>query len=167
MTKPTFSCSQCHQDFDSYKHLNKINGLWYCKPCYIQKRKERRAETIEISGIAEELKELKNIQHRSYSRHRYAQLHPKVHHEPLKCESPLIKNSSTLKPRFKSNCFLTYEEKKVLPKILKCNNIYQRIGMIQKQQVEVRKKLKEKSKAEVEKVNDSKLQKVKLLEGLK
>jgi hypothetical protein len=167
MTSPLFSCSQCHKDFESRKFLKRVNDLWFCEPCYSKKRKERRAETIQTSGIANELRELKNIQNRSYSRQRYAQLHPKVHHEPLECESPLIKNSSVVKPHFKSNCFLTYQEKKVLPKILKCNNIYQRIGMIQRQQEEVRKKLKEENKVEAENVVNKRVEKDKLLEGLK
>lgn len=116
-------CDWCKIEVRKPKDLHKVKKEQLCKDCYIKNRLNYRNETIELTGIKEELNKLKtkasdeyrknNMEkYREYARKSYHKRNPEANYY-----KPIIKiNSKFKKP--KSNCYLTLQEKQDLFKIL-------------------------------------------------
>lgn len=111
------SCGTLHR----IKSLKKINKKFYCKSCVKQLRKQRRKETIKLSGIKDDLRKLTNKIKNKWTRKHYAKMHPKVKKVAVRGSKPLrkvlwieptIKNSKKNKKNL--SLFLTKEEKQIL-----------------------------------------------------
>jgi hypothetical protein len=177
-----YKCSVCQGE--SERHLLKrLKGIWFCKKCYKDNRKNHRKETIEITGIKEELKELekkrqeetykKDGGRKEYFRKRYEE---KVSHPVRKYSKssfpPKIKNSSLKVTIPKTNCcYMTLREKQDFFRILVRRGISseeadERIKALVSYESQLRKemRLKHKSDEEISKQVESK--KMEMLEEL-
>ena len=93
-----------------FKHAKKIKGKYYCGKCAIEIRKEHREETIRMSGIGEELRELDNkIKNESSKKYRQTKKKEKIVLDREK------KRPTSKKRGFKtSNMCMTLAEKQAL-----------------------------------------------------
>ena len=148
------NCNDCGKE-ERRKYIKKIKGKYYCKKCNSKNRQERREETINNSGIKEELKELerkaKRIYNREYQRKRYEKIKSK---RTTQEDFPKIKGSK-LERKEKSNAYLQFEERQVLfgmliKKGLDGEDAKERINDLIEQQKQIRETMKQKNKSEQE-----------------
>ena len=152
-------CDNCGEK-KQIKHLGKIRGKLLCKKCRREIRKRRREETIEQSGIKDELKELQKKEKRRYQRKAYLKkVGGKVRSYTRKNqENPPIPTGSTrgkIKQKYKSESYLNLHEKQALLRLLVRRGIdfeeaKERIRELVKSQKQVREKLKQQNKTEEE-----------------
>jgi len=166
-------CDNCGEK-TRVKYLGKIRGKMLCKKCQRKLIKNRREETIEKSGIRNELRELKNKNHREkgYSKKAYAKkVGRKVRiYTKRDQENPPIPKGSTsgkIKQKYKSESYLTFHEKQALLRMLVKRGVdfegaKERIKELVKSQRKLREKLKQQNKPDKE----IKLKQQKLLEEL-
>ena len=96
------NCENCNQKKE-IRILKKIKGKYYCKKCNSKNRQERREETINNSGIKEELKELERKAKRKYNRDYQRKRYEKIKSKKTTQEDfPKIKGSK-LERKEKSN----------------------------------------------------------------
>lgn len=164
------------------KSLKKIHKKYYCKSCAKQLRKQRRKQTIEISGIDKELKQFRNkiAKERGYARKNYVKKHPNAKKYTLDAQKPL-KTLSQVEPvtikgaiqkqKVKTNSYLTLQERQVFFRILLKRGFdgeqaKQRISKLNRQLARTTKLIKDKCKSELEIKEQIKINKDKLLRGL-
>ena len=118
-------CDNCNNPTPK-RFLGKINGLYLCKKCRIELRKNHRKQTIKESGIKEELQKLssKIKKEREYSRKSYEK---RIGHKVInKNYQPIIKGAKIGKPIHSYNLFLSFQEKKCLFRILRQRGMSER-----------------------------------------
>jgi len=144
------TCDKCKATDIKQKHLHKVNGSWLCKKCYREHRINHRQETIEKTGIKDELRLLKNKEKREYEKERRSKLKKFKPKKFIQKENPLpkIKGSKRNQKFENNNLFLTLEEKRNLFRILKRRGIdedevKERIKNLTESLQNLRKKLRE------------------------
>jgi hypothetical protein len=112
-------CDNCG-DKKENKHLGKIRGKLLCKKCRTEIRLNRREETIEKSGIKEELRLLKNKEAREYRKKRIGTIRKPGRPKINKGYEPKIKGSvrGKVRQKNKSESYLGFQESQILLKIL-------------------------------------------------
>jgi len=155
----TLNCSVCKKE-GRRRNLRKVKNKLFCKSCYHKHLREHRKETIEVMGIKEELKDLKNkyakelrLKHRNPNTRNYIRKSEKMQQNPSKAfYEPFIQSPKT-KKKPKSNSFITLEERRVLLRIIMKNGACfeearERVSEIVKEQARVREIMKEQGKSE-------------------
>jgi len=166
-------CDNCKVLQETFKRLKVIkkdgSKTYLCRTCYKENRKNHREKTIDTAGIREDLKKLdlkRKVESaggkeglRKYQRERYRRLNPIVE----KNFEPKIKGSprSVAKPRHKSNCFVTLQERQTWLRLLMSRGLdfedaKDRVGELVKYQAELRKQGK--SESQIEKSKEEFLQ---------
>ncbi len=170
-------CDICKEKI-KLKKIAKIRGKYYCKKCKKKLREQRTKETIEESGIKEELKNLERKMHRDYQREYYKQ---KQLIKPLKLKSieikPIEKRKQDieyipkirgqLKKKLRKQNYISFQEKQLLFKsLIKRGFAYEdadeRVKKLVRSQNELTKKLRKQNKPE----SEIKLKSQELLEKL-
>lgn len=119
-------CDEC-KEMSEIKHLGKINGKLLCKNCRKEIRLRHRAETINESGIEEDLRQLDNKIRATYRMPKKVVLEQKNNYIPKRyrkaslsapvqeSEAPIkIKGSKIATTKKVSSWSLTMEEQRVL-----------------------------------------------------
>ena len=108
-------CDRCNCEVDSERKLKRIKGIKFCKSCYKENRLKFRKETIENSGIKDELRILDNKIKRGYNSSSYKKKSKKILLENV----PKMKGAKDrTKKKQQSSSYLTLEEKQNLFRIL-------------------------------------------------
>jgi hypothetical protein len=163
---PCFNCRDEHRR----RNLKRIKDKYYCRSCAIQIRKQHREETIEQTGIREELTKLKSKMCReSKAKHHKPKI---VHQKASKCVPLTIKGSSLLKSKQKSSSYITFDERRDYLRILVRSGLNydeakERLRELLEQMNRTQKKLRAMKKSEEEIESQMKVDKMKLLEGLR
>jgi hypothetical protein len=169
-------CNKCEIEVKRFSDLHKINNERFCKKCYQEHRKNRREETIEISGIKEELNELSLKMYREYNskwriknkeiintkqREKYHRLNPdsgRYSKFSNRKDLPVIRGSKQWKRNHrpaKSNSYLTqFEKQRLFGMLIKQGLTYddadERVKNLVNKQAEIRESLKLQNKTEEE-----------------
>lgn len=140
-------CDKCKQ-LTSMKELGrKVRGDYLCDKCKKLRRKEHREETIEDSGIKEELNELeREIKNESQRKYYDKKKEGKV---------PIPKGSKIITKKKSASCYLSFYERQALFRNLLSRGISSdeaktRIQNLADSQKELRKQLKENNVEESE-----------------
>lgn len=139
------NCDECGKISET-KNLKKIRGRYMCRSCNNKNLKNRIKETIEKSGIKKEIEKLdKKIKKEYRDRHKRKKIE----------EAPKIKGSTFGKPKNKSECYITFQEKQALLRVLMkrgldFNEAKERVKELVESQKILRKELKKQSKSEEE-----------------
>ncbi len=150
-------CDSCEK-LTSRKELGrKVRGEYLCKKCKIKKREAHREKTIEGAGIKDDLRELKNKEARE-SRSRNKKSNRKPGRPPKDYGSegaPIPKGSKLLTKKKQTSCYLTFQERQALFRILIKRGVdnkeaKERIQELVDSQRDLRKKLEEKDESEEE-----------------
>ena len=154
-----YNCSICKVEA-RFKSLKNIKGVLYCRFCYQKHLRNKRKELIESEpNLKEDLIKLNRKYRNTFEYKKSFYNASKREFDVFNQISPTPKGS--LQKKIKSNSYLTYQEKKVYPIIIQ-NYSSAKFQRLQRQQLITRKILNEKNK-----VKDVKVDKKKLLEGLK
>ena len=169
-------CDKCGEETPR-KNLGKIRGKQLCKSCRKKVREDHRELTIEVEGIADDLKKLDNKiirerrtpeKNREYVKRFYHKKHPNAReYNKDKSFQPKIKGSKRYQQTNKSNAYLTFEEQKqflrmLMQRGLEFEEAKERINNIVEEQKRIRKLMKEENKSE----KDIQIRQAKLLEEL-
>jgi len=127
-----YFCDRCGNKIERLKYSKKIRDQRLCKECYKNNRHNHRKETIEITGIKDDLKKLtskmksewnkKNIekvrksQRKCYEKRMGRKIQRRYNKD--KSFEPKIKGAKEHRPLNNSYCFLTFQERQNLFRIL-------------------------------------------------
>ena len=143
----TRSCDNCGNEVAHKELGRKIGGQYLCKDCKKKKRLEHRKETIEVTGVKDDLRELSNKinRERGYSRKTYA----KRKGSPVRSygeykKPPIPKGSIQERERHKSEAYLSFQDRQALLSMLMDRGLdfdeaKERINAVVRQQAKIRK----------------------------
>ena len=157
-------CEGCGKE-SKRKHLKKIRKNYYCKQCSVKIRKDHRKETYENSDDKERIRELNSeLKNKTIFRERRKRRAEKI----ILNQSQPPKPKGSKKTRVdKNNCFITFQEKRDLFRILMNRGIdpeeaKERIKNLVVKQREIRKEMITQNKSEEE----IKIKRQKMIENL-
>ena len=154
-------CDKCCEQ-TKVKYLKKIRGVLYCKNCAKELRLNRRKETIELSGIEEELKILNRKIKRDYQR-KFVERN-KTNESPEEY-FPKIKVSNK-KEKVNGYYISTQEKRLLFSMLIKRGMSYEDAGQRMKELIESQSKLTEELRNKNKPEKEIKLKMRKLLEEL-
>ena len=132
----------------------KIRGEYLCTKCKRRKREDRREKTLKDSGQKEIIKRLEKKRKKEYEK-RYREKRKRIKEVIKQSQPPVPKGSKKRAREDKSQCYLTFEERKSLLSILMARGLSfdeakERIEELVESQKELRTELKKEKKSEKE-----------------